>query len=305
MDKQLFVVEFAHSAEGRVKRIHISYKALAYTLASFIILAGLAFGLFSSYLTMSWKVANYDELKTNFDRLRNRYQELQRVSRQHNEQMASLETLASEVSVAYGISRPAASTGNNEVLPGTQTLSHSVKESVAEYNLLKSASLGGVYHRYSFNRKLQVQPSLWPIEGILRSSFGGRSDPFSGEGVFHTGIDISAPVGTPVHVTADGVVVSAGWSNGYGKLVVVDHGNGFQTYYAHLSQFSAVPGEEVSRGQVIAYSGATGRATGPHIHYEVRLAGTPINPYRYLTHGGQSKVNQARATVPMGSDLGL
>jgi murein DD-endopeptidase MepM/ murein hydrolase activator NlpD len=85
-----------------------------------------------------------------------------------------------------------------------------------------------------------------------------------------------------VHVSADGVVVSARWSGAYGKLVVVDHGNGLQTYYAHLSSFLVVPGEEVRRGQVIALSGATGRATGPHMHYEVRVAGTPVNPYKYL-----------------------
>lgn len=302
MDKQLFVVEFAHSVEGRVKRIHVSYKALVYVLGSCIVLAGLALGLFSSYV-MSWKVANYNELRSDFDRLRSRYQELQRISRQHNEQMASLETLATEVSVAYGIAKPEAS-GSHEPLVESRSSTPSVKESVAEYNFLKSASFGGIYHRYAYRWQLHAQPSLWPLDGILRSSFGGRSDPFSGEGAFHTGIDISAPIGTPVHVTADGVIVSAGWSSGYGKLVVVDHGNGFQTYYAHLSHFLAVPGEEVSRGQVIAYSGATGKATGPHMHYEVRLAGTPINPYKYLAHG-QSKTDLARSAKPVGSDFGL
>ena len=83
-------------------------------------------------------------------------------------------------------------------------------------------------------------------------------------------------------MSADGVVVSARWSGSYGKLVVVDHGNGLQTYYAHLSSLLVIPGEEVRRGQVIALSGSTGRATGPHMHYEVRLAGTPVNPYKYL-----------------------
>ena len=304
MNKQLFVVEFAHSVEGRVKRIHVSYKALACLGGSFVLLAGLAFGLFSSYVRMSWRVANYDELSTDFNRLRSRYQELQRISRQHNEQIASLETLASEVSVAYGISKPTISS-NRETLMAGRSLNLSLKESVEEYNFLKSASFGGIYHRYAYKWQSHAQPGLWPIDGTLRSSFGGRSDPFSGEGAFHTGIDISAPIGTPVHVTADGVVVSAGWSTGYGKLVVVDHGNGFRTYYAHLSQFSAIPGEEVGRGQVIAYSGATGKATGPHIHYEVRLAGTPVNPYKYLGRPRQSKTELASSAKLLSSDLGL
>ena len=304
MDKQLFVVEFAHAAEGQVKRIYVSYKTLAYALGSLVVFLGLAFGLFSNYVRMSWKVANYNEMTANFDRLRSRYQELQRVSRQHNEQMASLETLASEVSVAYGIKAPDTPSSHESLTTG-QALTPSVKESVAEYNFLKAVSFGGVDRRYAYKWQSHVQPSLWPIIGVLRSSFGGRADPFSGEGAFHKGIDISAPVGTPVHVTADGVIVSAGWSNGYGKLVVVDHGNGFQTYYAHLSRFAAVPGEEVNRGQVIAFSGATGKATGPHIHYEVRLAGTPVNPYKYLGGGPLPKSAMARSTYPGSSDLGL
>ncbi len=307
MDRQLFVVEFAHATKGRVKRIHVSKKVLTYVAGTFLLLSGLACGLFSSYLRMSWKVANYNELSANFDQLRSRYQELQRVSRQHNEQIASLETLASEVSVAYGISKPG-NLGSHETLIVGPSLNPSMRESVAEYNFLKSASFGGIYHRYAYQWQSHAQPSLWPLDGTLRSSFGGRSDPFSGEGAFHTGIDISAPTGTPVHVTADGVVVSAGWSNGYGKLVVVDHGNGFQTYYAHLSKFSAVPGQEVSRGQVIAYSGATGKATGPHVHYEVRLAGTPINPYKYLRLSQRPlKTELARSvkSKPFSSDLGL
>src|SRR4051794_21237930 len=127
MDKELFVVEFAQAAEGRVKRIHVTKKALVYVLGSFIILAGLFFGLFSSYISMSWKVANYNELSANFDRLRTRYQELQRISRQHKEQIASLETLASEVSVAYGISKPGTSGGHGALAAGP-SLFPSLKE---------------------------------------------------------------------------------------------------------------------------------------------------------------------------------
>lgn len=94
---------------------------------------------------------------------------------------------------------------------------------------------------------------------------------------------------------------TAGWAGHYGKLVVIDHANGVQTYYAHLSQFLVVTGQEVRRGQVIALSGSTGRATGPHMHYEVRLAGTPVNPYKYLARS--SPTQTARSTHS--SDLGL
>jgi murein DD-endopeptidase MepM/ murein hydrolase activator NlpD len=169
-----------------------------------------------------------------------------------------------------------------------------------EYNFLKAASFASVYHRYAYQWQSHSEPSLWPVNGVLRSSFGGRCDPLSGEGTFHTGVDLAAATGTPVHVTADGVVTSAGWSGSYGKLVVVDHGNGMETYYAHLSEFQVVPGQEVQRGQVIALSGGTGRVTGPHMHYEVRLHGTPINPYKYLV-----KAAPALPDAPAHSDLGL
>ena len=125
-------------------------------------------------------------------------------------------------------------------------------------------------------------PSIWPVDGRLQSSFGHRNDPFSGHGAFHAGVDISAADGTPVRAAADGVVDSAEWAGAYGKLVVVDHGNGFQTYYAHLSRFGVVPGQFIRRGAIVGNAGSTGRSTGAHLHYEVRRHGTPVNPHRYL-----------------------
>jgi murein DD-endopeptidase MepM/ murein hydrolase activator NlpD len=126
-------------------------------------------------------------------------------------------------------------------------------------------------------------PAIWPVNGRLLSHFGDRQDPFSGEGAFHSGVDISASKGTSVRATADGVVEHAEWaSGGYGKLVVIDHGNGIQTWYAHLSGFEVVPGQEIRRGEILGYSGATGRATSPHLHFEVRRKGNPVNPYPYL-----------------------
>jgi murein DD-endopeptidase MepM/ murein hydrolase activator NlpD len=102
---------------------------------------------------------------------------------------------------------------------------------------------------------------------------------------FHTGVDISAAMGTPVRVTADGIVVSAEFSGGgYGKLIVVDHGGGLETCYAHLSRIDVLPGQEVRMGQFIGASGATGRVTTPHLHYEVRVGGSPIDPHTFLDH---------------------
>ena len=125
-------------------------------------------------------------------------------------------------------------------------------------------------------------PSIWPVEGKVTSSFGERDDPFNGEGAFHAGIDISAGFGEPIHATADGVVEFADRTNGYGREVIIDHGHGVKTVYGHMSGFAITAGDEVRRGQVIGYIGMSGRSTGPHVHYEVRIQNVPVNPHKYL-----------------------
>jgi murein DD-endopeptidase MepM/ murein hydrolase activator NlpD len=301
MNQNCFVVDFG------LKRVQVTYRTLLYLFLTLVILVLGFVALGSSYIQMSWKVSRYNRLLADFDRLRNRYQELQRISRQRSEQMASLESLASEVSVAYGLNEPHRAATEAPSLPSP--LGETVRESIAEYNFLKAASFGGIYRQYAYRWQIHKQPNLWPMTGIVRSSFGGRSDPFSGEGTFHTGIDLAAPSGTPVHVTADGVVLSAHWAGGYGKLIVVDHGNGIQTYYAHLSRLSVMAGEEVRAGQLIGYSGSTGRSTGPHMHYEVRLAGTPVNPYKFLSKADRPAPAQSASLRPAAmdshNDLGL
>jgi murein DD-endopeptidase MepM/ murein hydrolase activator NlpD len=127
-------------------------------------------------------------------------------------------------------------------------------------------------------------PTLWPIMGPITSSFGQREDPIlgNGEGEFHTGIDISAPTGVPIRATGDGLVRLAEMSNGYGREVVLDHGHGVETVYGHMSGFAVIAGQTVVRGQVIGYVGHSGRSTGSHLHYEVRIRNTPVNPHKYL-----------------------
>jgi len=107
-------------------------------------------------------------------------------------------------------------------------------------------------------------------------------DPFGGEGEFHTGLDIASHFGDEVRVAADGVVTWVGPREGYGNVVIVDHGFGITTWYAHLSGYNTQVGMPVRRGDVIAYEGESGRATGPHLHFEVRMHNAPVNPWRYL-----------------------
>lgn len=121
-------------------------------------------------------------------------------------------------------------------------------------------------------------PSIWPAAGYVSSPYGLRFDGTE----FHQGIDIAAEIGTPIVATADGVVTAAGWNGGYGNMVDVDHGGGIVTRYGHASALAVTVGQQVRRGEVIAYVGSTGHSTGPHVHYEVRVDGQPVNPAGYL-----------------------
>jgi murein DD-endopeptidase MepM/ murein hydrolase activator NlpD len=126
-------------------------------------------------------------------------------------------------------------------------------------------------------------PSIWPAHGWLTGTFGGRSDPFTGEPGYHQGLDISTDKGQPVFATADGTIESATYTGDYGNLIVVTHGFGLVTRYGHLSAFAVKPGQSVTRGAVIGFVGSTGRATGSHLHYEILANGKLINPLQLLT----------------------
>lgn len=279
MKQHYFIVVLAHSFHGRLRRLHIPHQAI-YGVLLFAILGLIsAVGMVSSYARMAWKVANYNSLQVQLDALRQRYQRLQSTANQTNEQLATLQVFANEVSLAYGMKRsfdgPADISLEGPLLP-------SYHDTVNQYNFLKSSKFSIGFRKYHRLWQANVRPSLWPVYGRLLSTFGQRSDPFSGEGNFHSGVDIDAPSGTPVKASADGVVSHSDWGGSYGRLVVIDHGNGLQTYYAHLSRVDVIAGQEVRRGQIVGAAGSTGRSTGAHLHYEVRNGGTPVNPYGFL-----------------------
>ncbi len=132
-------------------------------------------------------------------------------------------------------------------------------------------------------RARRMMPSLWPVEGNLTDGFGGRRDPFGGSTAeFHAGQDIAAMWGTPVVAAASGKVSFAGWQNGYGQVVIIDHGEGLATRYGHLSETDVQSGEMIERGATVGRVGSTGRSTGPHLHYEVRINDKAVNPLQYL-----------------------
>jgi murein DD-endopeptidase MepM/ murein hydrolase activator NlpD len=129
-------------------------------------------------------------------------------------------------------------------------------------------------------------PKGFPVKGSISSPYGERKNPETGKGEFHSGIDISTNPGTPVHATADGIVSFSGWNGGSGNLVVIEHGHGFSTFYAHNRLILVKVGQKIKRGDVISYAGSTGNSTGPHVHYEIWKDGNNVNPQKYI--GGKS-----------------
>jgi len=294
MNQQYFILVLAHSLHGRLRRIHIPHKIVYAVLAFALVGLITVFGFVGSYVRMAWKVADYNSLRAEFNSLRERYQALQRESSNKNQQLATLQMFATEVSMAYGLNnklvKPADVADEGSLVP-------SFKESLEEYDFLKSANFSIFSRKQPRSWQKNTRPTLWPVAGRLSSYFGKRSDPLTGAGDFHPGVDIRVDVGTPVHAAGDGVVTRAGWAGAYGRLVVINHGGGITTFYGHLSRIEVIPGQAVRRGQIIAKSGRSGRVSGPHLHYEVRQGGNPVNPYSFLKKSALPQ-NYAKSDLP-------
>ena len=150
-------------------------------------------------------------------------------------------------------------------------------------------------------------PSMRPVAQLtLTSSFGVRSDPFRGGAAMHAGVDIPGAVGTPIYATADGMVQRSGWHGGYGNLVELNHGQGIQTRYGHMSALLVAAGTRVTRGQMIGRMGSTGRSTGSHLHYEVRFDGHAVNPMPFMQASTylMAMTKRAGVQVAMGGPAG-
>lgn len=238
----------------------------------------------ASYSRMLWKVGNYNAVRHELETRTQQYRQLQATVNDTNQRLDSLQSLATEVAMTYGVMRyhPAAFDQADNPADSQDAFDRSVEQyTFLKRNATVIASSG--LHLLPANfADSSYTPSIWPVMGHITDSFGERLDPFSGEGAFHTGVDVASDYGAPVHATADGVVTIAEPHAGYGRLVVIDHGFGITTWYAHLSAYSAVVGSRVKRGEVVGYTGISGRSTGPHVHYEVRVNNAPVNPWRYM-----------------------
>jgi murein DD-endopeptidase MepM/ murein hydrolase activator NlpD len=286
--KRFYILFVARDGEGQLRKIPIPVHYL------YVFMAGALLGMFTitgmagSYARMLWKVARFNQLRSEKTALQTQYKQLETVTHEKDIQVASLGSVANEVSMIYGLKQnPKLLNEADKPLPPEQ-----VKYTIDQLYALRSSALSGVATTAVGLGLTQAtltewtraagQPSLWPVFGPITGPFGARTDPFNGEGAFHAGVDISCSYGQPIMAAADGTVTFAGLYSGYGRMIEVDHGNSTVTRYGHLSGFAVAEGQSVRRGQIIGYAGMSGRSTGPHLHYEVRVYDAPVNPHRFL-----------------------
>jgi murein DD-endopeptidase MepM/ murein hydrolase activator NlpD len=304
--KRFYILFVARDEDGQLRKIPVPLRYAYAFLAAAIVGAFTMVGLAGSYTRMLLKTESYNQVRAERETLRQNYQRMAEIAHTRSIQVASLGALANEVTALYGLrqnrlgtAKPSvpASVAASASTPSTMMQSddptdQQVSNTIDSFYALRADAMSGRVSRAiegglsaSFVgdwTELADAPSMWPIEGRVASSFGERQDPINGEGAFHTGIDIDAPYGTPIRATADGDVVQAGMGSGYGREIVLDNGHSVSTVFGHLSSIAVLSGQHVTRGEVIGYVGESGRATGPHLHYEVRIHNVPVNPYKYL-----------------------
>ena len=275
-----FIIAHTSRSRARVQRIRVDKKSVSIFMSAAAVLAVcLVYGLYG----LTQQVAH---LRTEMEN--------QRLRAENERQRQELEKLNTRVEKVEDTSRKLAEKSgvidNSPASPGSGGPELPLDEMALETLVSKMGrlELDMSVHEASL-RKRGYMPTLWPVDGTLEGGFGGRRNPFGGGGYeFHSGQDIEAASGAPVVSGAAGKVSFVGWQNGYGQLVIVDHGGGLTTRYGHLSHIDVELDQTVSRGQLLGKVGSTGRSTGPHLHYEVRINDEAVNPLPYLLLTGRN-----------------
>jgi hypothetical protein len=302
MKKNSLTLIIVPEASARLHKLRLRlpglYALLAIALIATLVLAGLGV----SYTRMALETASYDALVAENHSLRLANKNLEVATRQLNTKIRGLEDLSNRIhqlmeedtwNNRLGLVGEGGIGGADEDYSTSQI----AMATMMEANLGLQDNIDLVWTQATELEtdlrfveevaerradQLMLTPSLWPVAGPIRSSYGRRRDPFTGASEMHRGLDIGALYGTEIRAPANGTVVLAQRQSTYGNLIVIDHGGGITTRYGHMAGFNAAKGDQVEKGQVIGFVGSTGRSTGPHLHYEVRLDDRTLNPRNYL-----------------------
>lgn len=268
---------FVPHAKAKFRKLTVSSRLLAAVAAgsAVVLLAALAFGwafFFTSHRDRQYLqvVADNARLKSSSTALQARLEGLSR-------QLTAFETRTRRLAIVAGLAE------SGRTGAGGPLLSDLPWSSLDERSATVGSRLSALEGQFARRETLvSSTPTVAPVRGLLNSGFGVRRDPFTGEGAFHAGLDISTLRNEPVLATASGVVVKSGWRGDYGKAVEIDHGTGYRTVYGHLATILVRDGQKVQRGERVGLVGSTGRSTGPHLHYEVRQGDRILNPLEYI-----------------------
>ena len=279
----------AHSAYLSARRYKVSGNFLV-SLRIAVVIVCASFLLSTLHYYYMWKqTADHVELKARAYQLDKENEAFRLAARQLNDKISSLEVTSKKLQVLSGLDQESLGGVGGPSSFENPLLSLDSQNLFEHFSSMetKSISLEGTLIQLQdlYNTRsilLAATPAIMPVTGYPSGRFGYRIDPFNGKRDFHPGIDISAPRGNKVIATADGVVTTAGRKFSYGKLVTLEHKFGISTRYGHLDRYSVEKGQKVKRGDIIGYVGSTGRSTGPHLHYEVRLNDRPLNPFRFF-----------------------
>jgi murein DD-endopeptidase MepM/ murein hydrolase activator NlpD len=290
MANEFYTLIVVPHAKARFRKFQVSVRLTKWVLGAFGVLAVVLVGILTHYTWIAVEVAEIRRLRVENLALATKARAYEENAGQLQAKVLQLQNIVNKLGIMAGLeqSLPDPSLGGVGGLTRSETTPPSVDIASTLQNLDQTV---GTLSRKStkleqyFSEQREVlasTPSIWPLRGYLSASFGNRIDPFTGMRDFHPGIDISVPRGTRVTSPADGVVVYCGTKGGYGNIIAIDHGYGTVTRYGHLDGFNVRPGQRVKRGDVIGFSGNTGRSTAPHLHYEVWVHDQMRNPIEYI-----------------------
>ncbi len=280
-----FTFVIANPRDGKIHKFKIPQSLVLCGGIFFILFLVVSFLASFHYASLNYRTRDYEKLHAENGSLRAENRLYRNTTGQLEEKLGSLEALSRKLTKMSGME------GQQDVVAGVggpsdyptflyagdriDSLRNRMTDLQAEFR-----QLNDLYQ--SQNTVSAATPSIMPVRGYPSGGFGYRLDPISGGKDFHPGLDIASPYGNKIVATADGVVTLAGARFGYGNAVIVDHRFGMSTLFGHMSRIVVRPGQQVKRGDIIGYVGNSGRSTGPHLHYEVRLNDRPLNPMNFL-----------------------
>jgi murein DD-endopeptidase MepM/ murein hydrolase activator NlpD len=290
MANEFYTLIVVPHAKARFRKFQVSVRLTRWVLAAFGVLALMLVGILAHYTWIAVEVAELRRLRAENLALATKARAYEDNASQLQAKVLTLQNMVTKLGVMAGLeqSLPDAQLGGVGGLSRVETTAPSVDVASSLRSLDQTVSTlteksGRLESFFQDQHQLLAStPSIWPVRGYLSATFGNRKDPFTGLPDFHPGIDISTPRGTKVQAPADGVVVFCGQKGGYGNHMVIDHGYGVVTRYGHLDGFNVRPGQRVRRGDVIGYTGNTGKSTAPHLHYEVWVYDQMRNPIQYI-----------------------